>query len=309
MRKYTNLLVVIEPKRDRQIALERALDFAKYNPKVTITALRLVYDFSYDIHILNRKESKLARDDVQDVHIKQLKELIASVVKDQEVRVVPKVAFARDIGDSIATEMNSGSYDLLIKGANNHGILDAIIFTPIDWYVLRNARIPVIIAKDHGWEETPAIVVAVDFTSKERRNFNVTLLREAQMLATITKADIHLVNSAPVVMPAIMLEVPNYAPEVYADSILQEHKKRLLEFAKAHNIPESNCHIAEGLPDDVIPALCKSLKPQAVFIGSAGRQGVSAALIGNTCEEIVDYIDADLFVLNFKAKGIESKQD
>ena len=120
------------------------------------------------------------------------------------------------------------------------------------------------------------------------------------MLATITKGKIHLINSAPVLLPTVMLEVPNYAPEVYAESILKEHQRRLIEFAKQHNIPPEQCHIEEGLPEDVIPNLCRVLAPQAVLIGSAGRSGVSAAFIGNTCEEIVDYIDADLFVYNNK---------
>ena len=56
MKKYNNLLAVIEPKRDYQVALKRAIEFARYNPNATITALRLIYDFSYDIHILNRKK-------------------------------------------------------------------------------------------------------------------------------------------------------------------------------------------------------------------------------------------------------------
>ena len=300
MRKYTNLLVVVEPKRDRQIALERAVEFARYNNKVNITVLRLIYDFSYDVHILNRHKERDTRDDVMSVHIEETKKLIAEYTKDVQVNCVPKVIWAKDLGEGIVNEMNSGSYDLLIKSANHHGILDSIIFTPIDWYVLRNAKIPVVISKEHTWEESSPIVVALDFTSPEKRLYNVSLLREAQMLSTITGGEIHLVNSAPVLLPAIMLEVPNYAPEIYAENILKEHKKRLLEVASAHNIAHENCHIAEGLPDDVIPALCKNLKPQAVFIGSAGRQGMSAALIGNTCEEIVDYIDADLFVLNYQ---------
>ena len=52
------------------------------------------------------------------------------------------------------------------------------------------------------------------------------------------------------------------------------------------------------MPDDVIPEICASLDAKTVFIGSAGRQGFMAAVIGNTCEEIVDDVDADLFVLN-----------
>ena len=305
MKHYNHLLVVIEPKRERQVALERALEIAHYNPKATITVLRLVYDFSYDLHILNRLKVKETREDVLKTHEDQLSDLIEQYRGDHEVTIRTKVAFTRDIGEGIMEEVNNGGYDLLIKAANHHSVLDSLIFTPIDWYLLRNANIPVIIAKEHNWQENDNIVVAVDFTLDRRNIANVILLREAQMLATITHGTIHLVNSAPVVLPTVMLEVPHYAPEIYAESILAEHKKCLHQFARQHNIPLTNCHLAEGMPDDVIPEICRKLNARAVFIGSAGRSGAMAALIGNTCEEVVDYIDADLVVLNDKTIGEE----
>ena len=299
MKKYNNLLAIIEPKRDFQVALKRAVEIAQYNPKATITALRLIYDFSYDIHILNSRKESQTKEDVEKVNLDALKAQIKQYA-GPDINIIPKVIWAKDLGEAIIDELLNGNYDLLIKGANHHGILDSIIFTPLDWYLLRNAPLPVIIAKEHLWDESSNIVVALDFTYNQKRNTNVKLLREAQMIATITKSKIHLVNSAPVLLPTIMLEVPNYAPEVYAESVLKEHRRRLLDFAAQHNIPPEQCHIEEGLPEDVIPNICKELRPQAVLIGSAGRSGVSAAFIGNTCEEIVDYIDADLFVLNNK---------
>lgn len=54
------------------------------------------------------------------------------------------------------------------------------------------------------------------------------------------------------------------------------------------------------MPDEVIPKLCQALNAKYVFIGSAGRSGIMATLVGNTCEEIVDEIDADLFVMTHK---------
>ena len=53
-----------------------------------------------------------------------------------------------------------------------------------------------------------------------------------------------------------------------------------------------------GFVKGMLPDLCKKIDAKIVFIGSSGRSGAMAALIGNTCEEIVDQIDADLVVLN-----------
>lgn len=306
MRQYNNILVIIEPKKDYQLALHRAIEMARFNPKATITALRLIYDFSNEVNLLGKKNEIKTHEEVEQLNRAVLDKTIEQALQEHpqklehKVNIVPKVQWVNDLSEGMLKETNSGKYDILIKGANHHGIFDSIFFTPHDWYLLRHAIIPVVIAKDHVWDENSSIVVAVDFTSTEKQAMNVLLLREAQSLSTITKSPIHLVNSAPVVLPTVMLEVPNYAPELYAESILAEHRNRIIEFAHRHNIPEGNCHIAEGMPDDVIPKVCQKLNAKTVFIGSLGRAGVSAALIGNTCEEIVDFLNADLFVLNRK---------
>lgn len=306
MRQYNNILVIIEPKRDYQLALHRAIEMARFNPKVTITALRLIYDFSNEVDLLGKKNEIKTHEEVEQLTRVAVTKTIAQALEEHpqklttDINIVPKVQWVNDLSEGMLKETNSGQYDLLIKGANHHGLLDSIFFTPHDWYLLRHATIPVVITKEHTWDESSSIVVAVDFTSTEKKAMNVLLLREAQSLSKITKAPIHLVNSAPVVLPTVMLEVPNYAPELYAESILNEHKARIIEFANRHNIPAEHCHIAEGMPDDVIPKVCQKLNAKTVFIGSLGRVGVSAALIGNTCEEIVDFLNADLFVLNRK---------
>lgn len=300
MKQYNNILAVIEPKRSRQLALRRALEIARYNPKVTICALRLVYDYSYDLHILNRIKEKSAREDILETNQEQLKESLKPYLKDTEVKVIPKAVFAKDIGVGIITELQEGGHDLLIKAANHHKVLDSIIFTPIDWYLLRNAEVPVIIAKEHKWEEAGNIIIVLDFTFREHRATNLILLREAQMISAITGGKIHLVTCVPVVLPTVMLEVPHYAPEIYTESLLADNRKHLLEFASQHGIPEEQCHIGEGMYDDVIPGICNKLSARAVLIGSAGRSGPMAAFVGNACEEIVDYINADLIVLNHK---------
>ncbi len=310
MRKYTNILVVAEPKKDVQIALKRAIDIAKFNPKTTITYLRVVYDFAYDLLILNKVKEKPIHEDIEQTHIDHLNQIIEEYREqaNSEATIVPKVVENRDVGEAVIDEMKAGDYDLIIKAANSHGLLDSIIFTPIDWFILRHAEVPVIIAKNNDWQQTGGnIAVCVDFTLNEHLQSNVAMLREAQVLSKITGSRIHLVNSAPVYMPTVMLEVPHYSPDLYEQGVLEEHRKRMYEFADKHHIDRQYCHIEEGMPDDVIPEICAKINAKAVLIGSAGRSGIAAALIGNTCEEIVDDIDADLFVLN--RKTIKKEKD
>ena len=301
MKKYSHILVVAEPKKDIQVALKRALDIAALNPHSTITFLRVVYDFSSDIFQISQKIAPVSAE-LEESILSDMKETIEEyrIEANSEALIIPKIIKGHDIGQAIIKESNENGYDLIIKAANRHGILDSIIFTPIDWYILRNANVPVIIAKEHEWPTGGKIVVCVDFSLQQQLHLNNEMLREAQILSKITKGEIHLVNSAPIYLPSVMLEVPHYSPALYEQNILKDHERKLHDFASRHHIPVARCHIREGMPDEIIPAICQELDAKTVFIGSAGRQGFMAALIGNTCEEIVDDIAADLVVLNKK---------
>ena len=65
MKQYNNILVVAEPKKDVQLALKRALEITRYNPRATITYFRVAYDYSYDLIILNKVKEKLVVSDVE----------------------------------------------------------------------------------------------------------------------------------------------------------------------------------------------------------------------------------------------------
>ena len=62
----------------------------------------------------------------------------------------------------------------------------------------------------------------------------------------------------------------------------------MLEHAKAFNIAPENTHIKEGLPEDVIQSVANELDAELVILGTVGRTGLSAALIGNTAEHVID---------------------
>ena len=303
MKQYNNILVVAEPKKDVQLALKRALEITRFNPRATFTYFRVAYDYSYDLIILNKVKEKLVVSDVEKTYLEHMEKVISEYRTEENLatQIIPKVVESKDVGEAVIEEVNSGNYDLIIKAANHHSVLDSIIFTPIDWYILRNSKVPVIIAKENGYQDGSNIVVCVDFATKNHSQSNLAMLREAQVLAKLIHGTSHLVNSAPVYLPSIMIEIPHYSPALYEQNIVDEHKNRLRDFALKHHIPLEQCHTKEGMPDDVIPKVCSQLKPCAGLIGSAGRSGIMATLIGNTCEEIVDEIDADQFVLSSKA--------
>jgi universal stress protein E len=89
--------------------------------------------------------------------------------------------------------------------------------------------------------------------------------------------------------------------------MLEHHKKAMVEHAQAFNIAQENTHIKEGLPEDVIQSVANQLDAELVILGTIGRTGLSAALIGNTAEHVIDRLNCD--VLALKPDGYISPLD
>jgi universal stress protein E len=51
------------------------------------------------------------------------------------------------------------------------------------------------------------------------------------------------------------------------------------------------------LPEKVIPQVAKDIDAELVIIGTVGRVGISAALIGNTAEHVIDELNCDVLAL------------
>ena len=120
-------------------------------------------------------------------------------------------------------------------------------------------------------------------------------------------ANLHLVNSYPGTPVNIAIEIPEFNASDYNRSMFKHHENAMQEHAQAFNIAKENTHIKEGLPEDVIQSIANELDAELVILGTVGRTGLSAALIGNTAEHVIDRLNCD--VLALKPDGYVSPLD
>lgn len=305
MRRLKKILVVIEPKQMRQVALERAMAISQASGKGThqIIAVMPVTDFSWDLTSVLSVEQK---DDMKESVIAKNQKWLSAylAIHAMGFSVEPRVIWSKSIGKDITQMARQDGVDLIVKTHEVHGMLDSVLFTPLDWQLLRHSPVPVLIAKDHIWHPTGKIAIALNVggpEDHESRMMNMRLLREAQELSRIMHCEIHLLNAIPPLLPPTTMDLPGFTSALIGDEALKEGCKAVLSFAARHRISAECCHIREGMPDDVIPAICEDLKPTALFIGTAARKGVAVALLGNICERVVDNLDCDVAVITPKA--------
>ncbi|BDX06535.1 universal stress protein UspE [Planctobacterium marinum] len=306
MSGFNKILAVIDPTQEQQKSLVRALELAN-KCDGSVTAFLSIYDFSYDMTtMLSVEEREMMRQAVVDDRTEWLVAMIEQQPNAQNIKVDVKVVWHNRPYESIIVEAMAENYDLIVKGTQQHDTLKSVIFTPTDWHLLRKAPVSVLLVKDHAWPENGVVLGAVNVGTEDEahQSLNKRITETCKDMATVLKGHVHLVNSFPGTPINIAIEIPEFDPQTYNQSVKDHHVACMKQHAENLGVDVAHCHVKEGLPEDVIPAIAKKFDAELVVIGTVGRQGISAALIGNTAEHVIDMLGCD--VLALKPEGFES---
>ena len=303
METYQNILVVIDPTTDDQKALKRAIDLAtsinaKNENKVNVSAFLSIFDFSYEMTtILSSDERDVMRQSVINDKELWLKNIIHDL--EPKIDISCQVVWHNRPFEAIIERVIKENYDLVIKGTHQHDTFKSVVFTPTDWHVLRKCPCPVLLVKDHEWPNNGNIIAALNVGSDEpeHHSLNIKITEEAIQLAELTQANVHLVNSYPGTPVNIAIEIPEFNSTEYNDTMLKHHEQAMISHANKFDISVVNTHVEEGLPETVIEHVAEKIDAELVILGTVGRTGISAALIGNTAEQVIDQLNCDVLAL------------
>lgn len=298
MKKYQQILTVIDPTTDEQKALKRSIELARHT-QATITAFLSIYDFSYEMTTLLSGEE---RDSMQQTVIADREKWIAellSKLNTHNLTIHIKVVWHNRPFESIINEIIHFKHDIVIKGTHEHDKLKSVIFTPTDWHILRKCPCPVLLVKEHLWPEKGNILAAINVGSEEEEHLSLNhkITSQAHDLAATINANVHLVNSYPGTPINIAFEIPEFNATEHTDAMFSHHQNAMFDHCEKYQIPKENIHIEEGLPEDVIEQVANKIDAELVILGTIGRTGISATLIGNTAEHVIDRVNCDLLAL------------
>jgi universal stress protein E len=314
MDMYQNILVVIDPTTDEQKALRRAIDLASRisaatpDQQIKITAFFSIFDFSYEMTtILSSGE----RDTMRKMVISEKQQWLDDIlsVTNSPIEITSKVVWHNRPFEAIIEQVIEHKYDLVVKGTHQHDKFKSVVFTPTDWHILRKCPCPVLLVKEHEWPQQGNILAAVNVGSDEAEHLslNEAITKQAKNIAQLITANVHLVNSFPGTPVNIAIEIPEFDASEYNSAMQAHHKEAMIKHASDFDIPLSNTYVEEGLPEAVIEQAALKIDAELVILGTIGRTGISAALIGNTAEHVIDQLDCD--VLALKPDGYISPLD
>ncbi len=263
----TDILAVVDPTRDEQWALQKAVMIAKNREDSNVYAFLCAY-------------SKAECDDPAELravevrrHSAWLDERIADYAVE-DVNIVPIVEWSADWRAAIVNAAMDSGVNLVVKRASGR----PKSLASSDRQLIRSLKSALLLVKHEPAAEMKKVLVAVDFNAADP---NHVALNEAIMAL------------------GKRIRGSNDAIELHAVSAYPESGKFVHppDVAKTLEIERSQAHVRHGSAADVIPGTANEIGADLVIVGSVGRSGLSALTSGNTSEKILTDIFADVLVL------------
>ena len=292
-----SIMVVVDYRQAEHYALPRAAEFARFfSSKLTLVCC--VYPQIMDYKSILGESLK----QIKQHEIKQKKDLLEGLIEEfklDDLEIKINVIWHKNFYQGLINHIHEENYDLVVKTAHTHPKLSKLIMKPMDWHLLREVSEPILFVKEGVKKGKKNIMGAIKIqTNGDHHDLNHKILDATQQLAKMGTDDTHLVN----VFPWPMVDVNKFRhlfdESGYFDAAQKAHKKAMDEYLEKFDFDEDNVHVIEGLePEDIIPDIVTEARVDLLVMGSVGREGLAAAMIGNTAEKILDELGCDVLAL------------
>ena len=308
MRKFRNILLVIEPGVDNQVAIDRAFDLATSNG----AALSLI-SIVEEAPVLKRT----ATDLLETLAAERTQEL-QTIANRWSGNASVIVTVGRPFLEVIRHVIDNG-HDLVIKSeASGRHRFRTLGST--DMHVLRKCPCPVWVVRSEGGGSCRRILAAVDVGHEgdEAAVLARRVLEVATSLADLEGSQLFVLHAWSLAYEEVLRSPRSGMPQTEVDRMQAEEEKlqtRTLEaligdvLAADESQPgkagrDPSLLVIKGRPNDVIPDQVTQSDIDLVIMGTVGRTGIPGFFIGNTAEEVLGQIECS--VLAIKPPGFES---
>ena len=293
MKKVKNLLVVMDRPKQRQLALQRGITLADQLGAHLHLAAFVHHDMYDQKDVFESSQRRAVRDALEAERSQWLEDRVRSAKLDT-TQVTTEVVWEKHLHEWVASACEAKRFDLVLKSAHNSKTL---VHTPTDWHLLRDCPAPVLVTTSSKWPAKARVLAAVDPTRKDRahKRLNQRVIESALAFAATHDAEVHLGWS--VQAPEILADLDILDPDKYRAQLVETMRPRLDELADKFAIPAERIHTPNGKPGVALCGLAAQLKAELIVIGTTARSGVSAMLVGNTAEKVLEAARCDFLAI------------
>jgi nucleotide-binding universal stress UspA family protein len=314
MKRFKDILCIVEPGKECKPALERAVTLAENN-QANLTVITVASSISDGIGM---PEGGPTSAELQEATVSSHKQELENLVEPYrqrskiETRVLIGTLFLE-----IIREVLRNAHDLVIKCPESLDWLDRL-FSSDDKHLLRKCPCPVWMVRPQIGESFDRILAAVDVDDsyptkglKTRQALNEMVIELASSLAVSEFAQLHVAHAWDAIAESVLrhgafTQRPEDEVNMYVDQIRRHHAQlldALIEEVKAKlgedvaDYINPQLHMPKGSACKVIPELAKELQVDCIVMGTVARTGVPGLFMGNTAETILDQLECSVLAI------------
>ncbi len=313
MKRFNNILCVVNPGEAGKPALERAVKLAENN-QASLMVVGVVERISAGT---GKSENSPNPTDLQAALVNDYTQVLETLVEPyrkriaMQISVLPGTPFLE-----IIREVLRNKIDLVIKIPETQDWLDRL-FGSDDMHLLRKCPCPVWLIKPKAPKSYQRILATVDVEDnyseaelKSQRALNRQILEIASSLALSDFAELHIghawVATAESAMRGPFINAPNEKITTYVEQIRRQHEAGLDALMgevtsdlgqESLNYLKPRTHLVKGYANKEIPALAKRIEADLVVMGTVARTGIPGFIMGNTAETILNQIDCSVLAI------------
>lgn len=285
------LLIVMDSDHKHQKALARGIELAR----ATGAHLEIVAFTHEHLGALPSDPTvqQRARDALVDIRQRWLDQMLA-LADCNDLQVSTHTIWEKNIHQWIIEHCSRSRFDAVIKTGSRS---ETFFYTPTDWHLIRECPAPVMLVAEQKWSQAHPILAAVDLSSTKpvKKALNARIIEQATALAKALGTQVHLVHALHISEVLADLEIINMAEH-------EKKRREALEPALTHlchtwHLSRESIHLAAGPAHKVIPSIASKLKADMVVIGTSGKTGLKARVIGNTAEKVLTHLRTDLLAI------------
>jgi universal stress protein E len=288
MSKY---LIVMDPVHKHQKALARGIELARATgSKLEVVAFAYEHLDALPSDPAVQQKAKAALTELRQTWL----EKILALADCSNLQISTHTVWEKHIHQWLIQHCTPGRYLAVIKTGSRS---ETLLYTPTDWHLIRECLVPVMIVAEQKWNHAHPILAAVDLSSDKpaKRTLNTRIIEQANILAKAFDTELHLIHALHISEILADLEIIDFSQhEARRRGALAPTVEHL---CNTWHLNPDQIHIVAGQAQKVIPSIANKLRADMVVIGTSGKTGLKARVIGNTAEKVLTHLRTDLLAI------------
>lgn len=288
MIKLNKVLVVVEPDKESQLALEKVLVLEKLQ-EIEIKLVACDYtQYLVEGYYFDAVDIPKLRQEYLNER-KEALEAIAEPLRENGLEVETEAFWGHPGYEVLIREAIAYEADLIVLHTRRHSALSRMFLTSDDWQLVRCSPVPLLLVKEKPWKDTPSILAAVDpmHARHKPQGLDHKILRVAGDITEFVEGELFVMHS--------YSQIP--LSGTYLKQAKEEHEKAFHQLADEFDVPKTQRYLMDEATDFGLCELERELQADLVVMGAISRSLLSDVFIGNTTEKVLDYLESDVLVV------------